>query len=178
MYDIAIPLTKPSLKYDIHKLSDMDVQSLDAIFDQEELDEPFRIKLKLEFAPTETEIGRDVIAPQMARARELLARITQKVIDRAKLPNRFAELYPIVQDYVVNHCFGRWVDLDDESFCSHLARLELQEGIAKYLAREIAKLTIERRAVEFENRDFRLSQNQAFQLAARSTCVGGKQDPF
>lgn len=162
MYDIAIPLTKPSLKYDIHKLSDMDVQSLDAIFDQEELDEPFRIKLKLEFAPTETEIGRDVIAPQMARAGELLARITQKVIDRAKLPNRFAELYPIVQDYVVNHCFGRWVDLDDESFCSHLARLELQEGIAKYLAREIAKLTIERRAVEFENRDFRLSQTKPF----------------
>ena len=162
MYDIAIPLTKPSLKYDIHKLSDMDVQSLDAIFDQEELDEPFRIELKLEFASTETEVSREVIAPQMAHARELLARITRKVIDRAKLPNRFAELYPIVQEYVVNHCFGRRVDLDDESFCSHLARLELQEGIAKYLAREIAKLTIKRRTVEFENRDFLLSKTKPF----------------
>ncbi len=162
MYDIAIPLTKPSLKYDTHKFSDMDVQSLDAIFDQEELDEPFRIELKMEFASTETEVSREVIAPQMAHARELLASITNKVIDRAKLPNRFAELYPIVQDYVVNHCFGRRVDLDDESFCSHLARLELQEGIAKYLAREIAKLTIERSAVEFKNRDFRLSQTKPF----------------
>ncbi len=31
---------------------------------------------------------------------------------------------------------------------SHLARLEMQDGIAKYLAREIAELTIERRAIQ------------------------------
>src|SRR5215467_9663362 len=31
-----------------------------------------------------------------------------------------------------------------------LSRLELREGIAKYLARQIAELTIERRAIEFE----------------------------
>ena len=162
MYDISIPLTKPSLKYDIHKLSDMDVRSLDAIFDQEEFDGLFHIKLKMEFAPTETEVGHDVIAPQMTHGRELLARITNKVIDRVKLPNRFAELYPIVRDYVANHCFGGQFDLDDESFCSHLARLEIQECIAGYLAREISELTIERRVVEFENRNFRLSETKPF----------------
>jgi type III restriction enzyme len=45
---------------------------------------------------------------------------------------------------------------------SHLARLELQEGIAKYLARKIAELTLERRAIEFEKADFNLSQTKPF----------------
>ena len=61
-YDIAIPITKPSLKHDHRKLSDLDVHSLAPIFDQEELDERFRITLKLEFATTETEVHQDDIA--------------------------------------------------------------------------------------------------------------------
>src|SRR5690606_26952585 len=44
----------------------------------------------------------------------------------------------------------------------HLARLELQEGIAKYLARKIAELTIERRAIEFDRADYRLSETKPF----------------
>ena len=43
-----------------------------------------------------------------------------------------------------------------------LSRLELQEGIAKYLARKIAELTIERRAIEFDKADFRLSETKPF----------------
>ena len=35
--DISIPITKPPLKHDIRKLSDLDVRSFDAIFDQEDL---------------------------------------------------------------------------------------------------------------------------------------------
>jgi type III restriction enzyme len=40
--------------------------------------------------------------------------------------------------------------------------LELQEGIAKYLARKIAELTIERRAIEFDKADFHLSETKPF----------------
>ena len=61
-YDIAIPITKPSLKHDHRKLSDLDVQSLEPIFEQEEIDERFRIRLKLEFAMPETEVHQDDIA--------------------------------------------------------------------------------------------------------------------
>ena len=82
------------------------------------------------------------------------------MIDRARLPNRFAELYPAVRDYVATRCFGRAVDLDAEALRSHLARLDLQEGIAKYLARKIAELTVERRAIEFDKADFRLSETR------------------
>ncbi|MBC7238844.1 MAG: hypothetical protein H5T71_01935, partial [Chloroflexi bacterium] len=162
-YDIAIPITKPSLVHDIRKLSDLKVEELDAIYEQADLDEPFRVKLKLEFATTETEIHQaDIAAGELPPAQELLASITNKVIDRAKLPNRFAELYPAVRDYVATRCFGRTVNLDDDALRSHLSRLELQEGIAKYLARKIAELTIDRRAVEFDKADFRLSETKPF----------------
>jgi len=159
-YDITIPLTKPSLVYDIRKLQDMKVEELEAIYEQEDLAEPFRIKLKLEFATTETEVHQDEV--ELPQSQESLAYITNKVVDRAKLPNRFAELYPVVRDYVATRCFGRRVDFDSKPVRSHIARFEIQEGIAKYLARKIAELTIERREIEFEKAAFRLSETKPF----------------
>jgi type III restriction enzyme len=162
-YDIAIPITKPSLAHDIRRIADLRVEDLSAIYEQADLAEPFRVRLKLEFATTETEVHQaEVDAGELPLEQELLASITNKVIDRAKLPNRFAELYPIVRQYVSSRCFGRTLDVASEVFRSHLARLELQEGVAKYLARKIAELTIERRAIEFEKADFRLSETRSF----------------
>jgi type III restriction enzyme len=40
--------------------------------------------------------------------------------------------------------------------------LELQESIGKYLARKIAELTVERRAIEFDKADFQLSETKPF----------------
>ena len=162
-YDIAIPITKPSLVHDIRKLSELKVEALDAIYEQEDLAEQFRVRLKLAFATTETEVHQaDIAAGELPLPHELLASITNKVIDRAKLPNRFAELYPPVRDYVATRCFGKTVNLDDEVLRSHLSPLELREGIAKYLARKIGELTVERREIEFEKVDFRLSATKPF----------------
>jgi len=162
-YDIAIPITKPRLVHDLRKLSDLSVEDLEAIYEQEELAEPFRVRLKLEFATTETEVHQaEIGAADLPPARELLASITNKAIDRAKLPNRFAELYPVIKAYVADRCFGRAVDIEDDALRSHLGRLEIQEGIAKYLARKISELTVESRAIEFEKADFRLSETKPF----------------
>ncbi|GAB4232720.1 MAG: DEAD/DEAH box helicase family protein [Deltaproteobacteria bacterium] len=162
-YDIAIPLTKPQLVHDIRKLSKLDVAGLEAIYEQEDLAEQFRIKLKLEFATTETEVHQaDIAAGELPPAQDLLCSITNKVIDRAKLPSRFAELYPVIRSYVAERCFGREVDLESEPIRSHLSRLEIQEGIAKYLARKIAELTLDRRAIKFERADFKLSETKPF----------------
>jgi type III restriction enzyme len=178
-FDIAIPITKPSLAHDIRKLSELKINELEPIFDQAELEEPFRVKLRLDFATTETEVHRaDVGATELPSAQELLASITNKVIDRAKLPNRFAELYPVVRDYVSIRCFGRMVDCDAEVLRSHLSRLELQEGIATYLARKIAELTVERRAIEFEKADFRLSQTRPFSWRRNLPPLGAKRTVF
>ena len=162
-HDIAIPITKPSLEHDIRKLSELKVEALGAIYEQEDLAEPFLVKLELEFATTETKVHQaDIAGGELPPSHELLASITNKVIDRAKLPNRFAELYPMVREYIATHCFGKSVKLGDETLRSHLSRPELQEGIAKHLARNISELTIERRALEFDKADFRLSETKPF----------------
>ena len=161
-YDIAIPITKPSLKHDHRKLSDLDARSLEPIFEQEELDEPFRISLMLEFATTETEVAQDDIAGSMRLVQELLADLTNLVAGKAGLTNRFAELYPVIRDYIGSRCFGREIELDDDALRSHLARLEIREGIAKYLVRKIADLTVERREIEFDKQDFHLSETRPF----------------
>lgn len=162
-YDIAIPITKPRLVHDIRKLAELDVSKLEPVFEREELAEVYRIRLKLEFATTETEVHQaEVGSVDLPTSQELISSVTTKVIDRAKLPNRFAELYPSVRKYVATRAFGRKVDLDGEKLRSHLARIEIQEGIANYLAREIAKLTIDRRGIEFDRSDHRLAETKPF----------------
>ena len=161
-YDIAIPITKPSLEHDFRKLSDLRVQTLEPIFDQEEIDERFRIRLKLEFAITETEVYQEEIAVGLLPTQELLADITNLVAGKTGLTNRFAELYPLIRDYVKERCFGRPIELDDEAPRSHLARIDIKEGIAKYLTRKIAELTVEHRKLEFARQDFRLSETKPF----------------
>jgi len=68
-----------------------------------------------------------------------------------------------VRTYVATRCFGKAIDVDHDTIRSHLQRLEMQEGIARYLARSIAKLTVEKREIEFEKADFKLSATKPFQ---------------
>ncbi len=161
-HDIAIPLTKPSLTHDSRKLSELDVQSLIPIYESNDLAEPVRITMRMEFATTETEVHQAALAPEGSPARELLAGIAGEVSKRTGLTNRFAELYPIVRRYVAERCFGGPVDVEDSGIRSHLTRLELREGIARYLAGAIGELTVERRSLQFERTDFRLSATRPF----------------
>jgi type III restriction enzyme len=162
-FDIAIPITKPRLIHNVRKLSSLVPATLEAIYDQRELDQVLRISLHMEFATTETEVHQDELAAAyLPMAQELLSSITSKVMKRAGLPNVFAELYPLVRSYVQARCFGQAVDLDDENIRGHLHRLDLQEGIAKYLARKIAELTVERAELQFQNADFKLSDTKPF----------------
>ena len=98
------------------KLSMLDPAGFQAIYDQEELAETFRMNLKMEFATTETEVHQaDLAAGAVPMAQELLRSITNKVLQRAKLPTAFAKLYPLVRTYVATRCFGKMVDLDSEA---------------------------------------------------------------
>ena len=162
-YDIAIPLTRPVYLHDYKKLSSIDPLSLDPIYDREELEEEYRISLKMEFATTETEVHRVVIIPgTIPLSQEVLSSITNKVIGEARLSNVFSELYPIVRAYVGERCFGQKIDLESEHIRNHLRGPMLQQGIAKYLARKISELTAERREIEFEEAKFKLSDTQPF----------------
>lgn len=161
-YDIAIPLTKPSLWRDRRRLADLDIGTLESILDGEDLDEAFRVRLRMDFATLETEVHQADMAGDAPPSGQLLAATTNAVIRRARLTNCFAVLYPAVRDYVRSRCFGTAIDLDAENVRSHLARPEIREAIARYLARRIGQLTVERRGIEFERRDFRLSRTKPF----------------
>ena len=161
-HDIAIPITKPSVERDARRLTDLDVRSLEAIYDREELAEPYRIRLKMEFTPTATEVHQEDIAGEQLPAQELIADITNNVMRHVGLPNRFADLYPVVKQYIERRCFGGAVDVENGDVRSHLSRSEIREGIVKYLARAIGELTVEQRKIEFENASFRLSETKPF----------------
>jgi type III restriction enzyme len=162
-FDIAIPITKPQLVHDFRKLSELDPLALNPIFDEDDLAEVFRITLKMEFATTETEVHQaDITAPWLPIAQELVGSITNKVIQAARLSNVFSDLYPLVRTYVAQRCFGAMIDIESDTVRGHLNRLEIQEAIAKYLARAIGKLTIEKREIEFDKANFKLSDTRPF----------------
>ncbi len=144
-------------------LADLDPLSFNPIYDREELDGAVRILLRMEFATTETEVHLADISPGEAPpAHELLASLTNKVIARANLTCQFAQLYPLVRQYVINRCFGAVIDLEDEHIRQHLRDIKVQEGIAQYLARKISELTAVKRTIAFDNADFRLSGTNPF----------------
>jgi len=163
-YDIAIPLTRPAYTRNYRRLEELAPLELKPIYEIDELEEPLRIKLKMEFATTGHEIGQVNIdaAAVLPLVGDLIAAITNKVINMAKLGGGFAQLYPIVRDYISHRCFGQTIDLNDEKIQAHLRSVILQEGIAKYLARKIGQLTAEKREIVLENYDYKLSKTQPF----------------
>ena len=162
-FDIAIPLTQPVYTRNYKRLSDLDPHSLDTVYDQDELEEPLRIRLKMEFATTETEVHQaDIAAGSPPLAQDIIASIVNKVIATAKLTGAFDDLYPIVRSYLRYRCFDREIDLENSDIRSRLRDPMLQEGIAKYLARKIGTLTAELRPIEFKSQDFRLSETAPF----------------
>ena len=162
-YDIAIPITRPVYTHNYKRLSELNLNALEPLYDQDELDERFRIRLRMEFATTETEVHQEqVTAGPAPLTQDILASITKKTIACANLPGGFAELFPIVREYVALRCFGHKIDIEDSRIRDYLRAVLLQEGIAKYLARKISELTAEKRDIEFERKDFKLSQVKPF----------------
>jgi type III restriction enzyme len=162
-FDIAIPLTKPRLVHNVRKLSNLDLASFKPIYEESVLLDVYRVKLRMEFAMTETNVHQaDVDAGQLPSANDLLGSLTNKVIHKAKLTSAFAELYPAMKAYVSTRCFGVTVDIDSKRVRSHLHRPEIQEAIASYMAKEIATLIIQTDTLKFEKKDFKLSDTNRF----------------
>lgn len=161
-YDISIPLTRPVFRHEYKNLSAIDPLKLAPIYRREELEEEYRLRLEMEFAPTSTKIHDAEIEPPALSSQEILSQITRKTVSNAKLTNVFAELYPLVRTYVMMKCFGGPIDIEEENVRGHLSTLLVQEAIARYLAREISNLIAEKRDIEFEDKHFKLSDTNKF----------------
>ena len=163
-YDIAIPLTKPVLFHAVERLDELSADDLEPIYDRDELEGPLRLSLRARFGVPDVDLGAlpfDV--DDLPISGDLIGAVTKRTIRRAALPAGFAKLYPFVRDYVRDRCFGQPVDLEEEVIRSVIREPIVQEAIAAYLGSEIGKLTAERREIEFEKRNFKLSQTKPFQ---------------
>ncbi|MBK6368887.1 MAG: hypothetical protein IPF64_03410 [Flavobacteriales bacterium] len=78
-YDVGIPITKPRLVHNIRKLEGLRVADLEPVFEQDDLEDVYRTKLKLEFATTETPVGEKEVHPDgLPPFHELIGSITNK----------------------------------------------------------------------------------------------------
>lgn len=163
-YDIAFPQTKPIYLRNYTRIEDFDPSTLGAIYDQEEfMNEPTRIRLKMEFATTETEIHQaDIGTGTPPLSQDLIASICNKAMREANLSGIFDRLYPLVRRYLQESCFGKTVDLDEERIRGHLRSVITQNEIAKFLAKHIGELTTETKPIEFERNPIRLSDAKTF----------------
>jgi type III restriction enzyme len=166
-HDIWIPLTKPALVHNVKKLADIDVLKIDSILDDKDLDEVFRIQLQADFATVQVSVGQPEVVLQPRPIHETLAHLTNRIIDMAKLGGRFAELYPLVEVYITERCFGRAVSMDPETdegkkVTNHLTRQDIRESVARRLAHKLSTLLVDRRALEFERASFKLSETKPF----------------
>ena len=177
-YDIELPIAKPGLTHDVRKLEEINTVALVPIYEREELAEPYRVRLQMDFVTPEAEVGQDEFQPVALTTGDLLTGIVNKTLSAARLPMQFQRLYPIVKDYVERRCFGRQVDLDDETIRSHLSRVDFQEGIAKYLAGELAQLSVERRPIEFDSQHRRLSETKPFSWRRNLPLLRAKKTVF
>ena len=161
--DIAFPRFGPSLGREPDSLTDLEVSALDPIFDREELEEPVRLRLRLDFAVTDTTVEEIEIADARP-SRETLSQTARRVGELAGLAEsgRFGVLYSVVHRYVAGVCFGREVDPDDGKVRGALSRASIREAIARYLARQVGGFITVEKETEFRDGERRLSETRPF----------------
>lgn len=161
-FDISIPRLHYPYIRNYLLLDELDYKGLAPIYDQEELEEPFRIQLRMEYAETETTVSQVDIDPGHLLAQDIVSSITNRVIKLAGLTGAFARLCPIVRGYITHRCFGQTVDLENTDIRNRLANAMIQQGIAGYLARVIGNLTAVKQTVELKQKNFILSEVAPF----------------
>ena len=161
--DITIPLSRPRLKREYRNLSGLDPHSVGPLYEVEELEGRARVRLRMEFATTETEVHEaDVDLGEPPPARDLLSRLVGRVAYHARLTGDFAELYPFVRDYLKEQAFGVPVDLDDVSVRALLRLADVREELARHLAANAGRATVEETPLRLERRGLELSRTKEF----------------
>jgi type III restriction enzyme len=109
------------------------------------------------------ELGRFAIErPGGPLASELVAIIVRKIEKAAALTNAFATLYPLIESYLSQRCFGSPVDLEDEKIRRFLADPVTQDMVATFLGRKLGEVVSEQKPLTIEAVPIRLSHTPPF----------------
>jgi len=162
-YYIFIPLTKPIHFHNYAKFDSLNLSNFEPIYGQKEITSSQKNILKLIYASTDTTVGEiHTNYGDLPTSNEILTMITNETMKEAKLSGVFSKLYPVVKEYLSRICFDKKIDLEDTKIRTTLKRIDIQLSIAKYLARKIGELVLEKKQFEFEDEFFQLSKTQPF----------------
>jgi len=143
MYDIEIPTPELRFLRNYKNLDQLDPLKIPPLYTPDKLNER-KIQLKMEFQVTGTEVHREEIVPVPPTGRELLSDITKSVMGRAGLTCEFTALYPVIEKYILERCFGTTIsDIEDKRLRDNLSDITVQEEIVAFLAKQIGNLSVE-----------------------------------
>ena len=110
------------------------------------------------------EIQRFTISrPGVPLANEIIGSITGLVEAAARLTDKFADLFPIVERYLSRRCFGEEIDLEENlELRQFLADAMRRREIANFLGRKIGELLIEKITVPVPQPPLKLSKTPNF----------------
>jgi type III restriction enzyme len=163
--DIDIPQTTPLYERAYTRLGELDPLALPPLAKETDLDKEIRNRIDLVHGTVDVKVSSDVVEfneDNLPPVENLLSSLTGRVEKRAKLPGRFAEIYPKVREYVQKQCFARIVELDDAGVRRALNHTGLLDAIAVLFARVIGQLTVEATPVKLQGEPYKLSDTPKF----------------
>lgn len=168
--DIEIPMSRPRLRREFRNLQNLSPADVEPLFTLEEIGKVSRVRLRMEFATTETEVHEaELELGEPPPSRELLSRLTARVAHHARLgEGNFAALYPFVRDYVRGSSdppggsFGERVDPDEPAVRALLRLAEVREALARHLAGAAGRATVEEGPLLLNKSTLKLSQTKEF----------------
>ncbi len=163
--DIAIPRTTALYERSFARLVELDPLALPPLAKEEDLDREVRNQIDLVHGTVDVKVGSDEIefnADNLPPVENLLSSLANRVEKRARIPGRFAEIYPLARTYVRQRCFGGIVELDEAGVRRALGHSGLLDAIAGLFAREIGRLTTQETPVRLEGAPYRLSDTPRF----------------
>ncbi len=165
-YDITVPITAPRLSQNVASLEQVNISSLDPVFSSlKELLSLSSKALDVSHATTNATVGTVVSRfPRALSSREVFASITYKTLGVIRLPSHFSKVYPLVQEYITTRCVdGTNGSLHlDEATLRALSHDMVQNRIARYLGENWGRQLIQVKPLQFEKRQFCLSQTLPF----------------
>lgn len=162
-FDITIPKTSATLKHVYRRLDMFDPSKVDAIFKATDTANRYDLRIEVEDATYGFNLGGFAIErPGGPLASEVVAMIVNKTQAAARLTSEFATLYPLIEAYLAQRCFGEPIDLEDENVRRFLGSPVNADRVAAFLGRKLGELLVEERALELEATPIRLSETASF----------------
>ena len=165
-FDIEIPQLSPVLSRSVAALRDLDLDKIP----KRTISLPGGYLLKediihytgIHMLTREIVEEKDLLIPFPDQPEGVIAYFSQMILKEARMPGHFAELVPLVKEYIRTILFGHEVDLNSPTVLRRLSEPDARQIIITVFAQAINNLTIESHPVHIQGNLIKLSGTNAF----------------